>query len=276
MSTDPWALAHAAAADAGVRLAPLMTLEECDAIIEVMIATWGPYQLLPREVIRALVESGNVPFGAFEGSTLVGYVLGWAGTDADGLHVHSHMLAVLPGRRHGGVGYALKLAQRAQALEQRITVVRWTFDPLIARNAHVNLRKLGAIADRFEPNFYGEMPDELNRGERSDRLVIRWDLEPDPAPRALPAGEERFVLAAVADGADLRPDRRSDPVAADARVAVQIPRDYPTLRETSPALANAWRDAVGDALADCFAVGMHVADFDAGDGATGRYILAPA
>ena len=71
-----------------------------------MIATWGDHQTIPREMIRALAESGNVPFGAFEGDDLIGYVLGWVGTGPAeaGLHVHSHMLAALPDRRHAGVG----------------------------------------------------------------------------------------------------------------------------------------------------------------------------
>ena len=98
-------------------------------------------------------------------TNMVGYVLGWAGVDPeDGLHVHSHMLAALPGRRHAGVGFALKLAQRAMALDQGIQVVRWTFDPLVARNAHFNMSKLGAQCDRFHRNFYGEMGDSLNAG----------------------------------------------------------------------------------------------------------------
>ena len=61
--------------------------------------------------------------------------------------------------------------------------MRWTFDPLVARNAYFNLHKLGAVADRFERNFYGEMTDTLNRGERTDRVVVRWDLDRDPGPR---------------------------------------------------------------------------------------------
>jgi predicted GNAT superfamily acetyltransferase len=274
MATDPWALAHAAADRAGVRLAPLPSLEDADAILAVMIATWGPYQLLPREMIRALAESGNVPYGAFEGSTLVGYVLGWGGVDGEGLHVHSHMLAVLPGRRHGGVGYALKLAQRAQTLGQGIGVVRWTFDPLLARNAWLNLAKLGAIADRFEPNFYGEMTDELNRGERSDRLVIRWDLEREPAPRTLHADAPRDVLVGVAFGDDVRPERRAEPVVGDT-AAIHVPLAYPALKDARPELAVRWREAVAEALAACFALGMRVEGFERGaEGErTGRYLL---
>ncbi len=145
-----------------------------------MVATWGAFQLPPREVMTALAHSGNVPLGAYDGDRLVGFVLGWAGVDEAGLHVHSHMLAALPERRHRGVGYALKLGQRAQALDQDIHVARWTFDPLVARNAWFNLGKLGAVADRFGRAFYGEMTDEINRGDRTDRLVVRWELDPEP------------------------------------------------------------------------------------------------
>ena len=151
-----------------------------------MIATWGNHQLLPREMIVALGrERERARPAPFDGDDLlIGYVLGWAGVDEDGLHVHSHMLAALPDRRHRGVGFALKLAQRAQALDQGIHVVRWTFDPMVARNAWVNLGKLGAVADRFRRDFYGAMTDTLNEGERSDRLVVRWDLDREPGPRA--------------------------------------------------------------------------------------------
>ena len=155
-------------------LRPLTSLEDCDRLVEVMIATWGNHQLLPREMLRALGESGNAPWGAFEGDDLLGYVLDWAGVDAEGLHVHSHMLAAVPARRHGGIGYALKLAQRARALEHDIHVVRWTFDPLVARNAYLNLVKLGAIADRFGRNYYGEMTDALNE---EIEAIASWFVE---------------------------------------------------------------------------------------------------
>src|SRR5207247_8508729 len=117
-----------------------------------------------------------------------GSVVGWRARDADGLHVHSHMLAVLPGSRSGGVGYALNLAQRAQALEAGYGVVRWTFDPLQARNAHFNLNKLGVLCDRFHRDFYGAMSDALNRAARSDRLVVRWELDRAIGSSAIPSG----------------------------------------------------------------------------------------
>ncbi len=172
-------------------LRPLTTVEDAAELNRVITTTWGG-QHLDREVVRALAVSGNVSWGASAAGELVGFVLGWSGVDEDGLHVHSHMLASTPDRRHRGVGYALKLAQRAQALDQGIEVVRWTFDPLVARNAWFNLGKLGAVIDRFARSFYGEMEDDLNRGERSDRCFVRWGLRPEPGPWSvgIPGGLE--------------------------------------------------------------------------------------
>jgi predicted GNAT superfamily acetyltransferase len=218
----PWEQAHAAAAAAGVSLRPLSSLDDADHILAVMIATWGEHQLLPREMIRALAESGNDPYGAFDGDEMIGYVLGWAGVDHDGPHVHSHMLATLPSRRHRGVGAALKLAQRAQALDHGFRVVRWTFDPMIARNAYLNLVKLGAVADRFHRDFYGQMSDTLNRGERSDRLVVRWELEREPGPRDVAV--DAATVAVPAEYADLRDADRDRALAERDRVAAELER----------------------------------------------------
>ncbi|MFB3737763.1 MAG: GNAT family N-acetyltransferase [Candidatus Velamenicoccus archaeovorus] len=242
--TAAWELAHEAAGAAGVRLRPLDALEDADEILRVMIATWGEHQLVPREMLVALAHSGNVPYGAVREDEIVGYVLGWAGVDGDGLHVHSHMLAVLPDRRHGGVGYALKLAQRAQALDQGIHVVRWTFDPMVARNAWFNLGKLGAVADRFSRDFYGQMGDLLNRGERSDRFVARWDLDREPGPRAV-----------------------------EAIAVVEVPEDHAGLRERDPAAARLRRDEVADAVERQLELGRVAAAFDRERSA---YLFVPA
>jgi predicted GNAT superfamily acetyltransferase len=254
-----WGLARSAAEAANVALRPLTSLGQFDDAIGVMVATWGAFQLPPREVIVALAHSGNVPLGAYDGERLVGFVLGWAGVDGEGLHVHSHMLAALPERRHRGVGYALKLAQRAQALDQGIHLARWTFDPLIARNAWFNLGKLGAVADRFERAFYGEMEDEINRGDRTDRLVVRWELDPDPAPRSVPDGLPT-VLAADGDGDAPVPIKAAAPVSAGA--VIEVPREHPELRGRDADLASRWRDAVAEALEGCFGAGLIVGAFD--------------
>ncbi len=251
--TDAWVAAREAARGAGVELQPLTSVEDAERLNDVIVETWGG-QRLDREVIRALAVSGNVPWGAFGDGELVGIVLGWAGVDDGGLHVHSHMLAARPGRRHAGVGYALKLAQRAQALDQGITVMRWTFDPLVARNAWLNLGKLGALADGFARAFYGEMADAINAGERSDRFTIAWDLEREPGPwRGSVAADARVVLRA--EGTAPHPILDLDPPPGDVAL-LEIPREYHDLRVADPELGRAWRDAVADAAEACLGRGL--------------------
>lgn len=255
----PWDLAHTAALAANVELRPLTALAQFDDALGVMVATWGAFQLPPREMMTALAHSGNVPFGAYDGDRLVGFVLGWAGVDDGVLHVHSHMLAALPDRRHRGVGYALKLGQRALALEQDIHVARWTFDPLVARNAWFNLGKLGAVADGFGRAFYGDMTDEINAGDRSDRLVVRWDLDPNPAPRPWPEG---LPTVLAAEGDPDGPFPVPGVASGDEVGVVEVPRDHAELRRRDPALAAHWREATAEAFEACFRAGSIAAAFD--------------
>lgn len=271
--SDAWELANSAARVAGAELRPLTTLEDADRIRRVMIATWGEHQLVPREMIRALADSGNVPYGAVNGDDLVGYVMGWMALDADGPHVHSHMLAVLPDRRSGGVGLALKLAQRAQALDAGYHVVRWTFDPLQARNANFNLNKLGAVCDRFHRDFYGRMTDDINRGDRSDRVVVRWDLDAPLGPRLLPPEPGVTVLGSAGGPGSPRPEIQ-EPASSAPSARVSIPADYPELKERDPELAATWREAVGDALEACFGLGLILTHFVRGRGGEApQYVL---
>jgi predicted GNAT superfamily acetyltransferase len=240
--TAAWDLAHRAAQAAAVTLRPLTGDADVEAINHVVASTWGG-QYLEREVVRALCVSGNVPWGAEAGGTVIGFVLGWAGVDEGGLHVHSHMLASVPDRRHAGVGYALKLAQRAQALDQGIVIMRWTFDPMVARNAWFNLGKLGVVVDRFERSFYGEMQDAINAGDRSDRFTVRWDLPREPGPRPIP-GEH---------------------------VTVPIPPEYHELRVVEPVEASRQRDDAARSFEESLGAGLVCVAFDR---ATSAYVFA--
>jgi len=251
--TDPWTLARDTASAAGVTLERLITVEDADRINDVIDRTWGG-QHLDREVVRALAASGNVSWGAIDGDRLVGFVLGWAGVDDGGLHVHSHMLASVPDSRHRGVGSALKFAQRAQALDQGIERMRWTFDPLLARNAWLNIGKLGAMIDGFERAFYGSMQDTLNAGERSDRAFIAWDLLREPGSRPTPGA------------ADLVRDADGEPEvvegAGEGPVAIAIPREYVEVRAADAARADRWRDAIAHAIEGSLAAGRVGVAFD--------------
>jgi predicted GNAT superfamily acetyltransferase len=177
--------------------------------------------------------AGVPPLGAIQAGEIVGFVLGFVGAGPDGIHLHSHMLAVNPGRQARGIGRALKLAQRAWALDRGLETMRWTFDPLIARNAHFNLNVLGAVADRFHRHYYGDMADRINRGEQTDRLEVVWHLSPD---RASAAGQ-------VVD-------------------RVKIPPDHVSLRRDDPAAAADWRARVADRLEEALAGGLAIGGFD--------------
>lgn len=269
--SGPWETAFDAATAAGVRMRALTTLEDADRILEIMIATWGNHQLLPREMIVALAHSGNEPWGAFDGDRMIGYVLGWAGVDPeDGIHLHSHMLAALPDRRHKGVGTALKLAQRAQALDRGMRVVRWTFDPLLSRNAWFNMGKLGVVADRFQRDFYGEMGDSLNAGGRSDRFMVRWDLEREPGPRRFEGAAPVLVRR---QGAPAMPVPVTEVGPSPAGGWIEIPREYADLRAADRGLAGAWREACADAVDGLMAAGCVAGSFD---GERSAYRFVPA
>jgi predicted GNAT superfamily acetyltransferase len=215
------------AAGVSVRMA---TPSDINAVIGMFERTWGAGRSPDRSMLLALDYAGNTVLiatstdrapGKTAGlSTLstektAGAALGFLGW-SEGIHLHSHMTAVVPWRRSSGVGYALKLFQRAVCLEQGITDMRWTFDPLIRRNAHFNLVKLGAEVVRFLPDFYGPLDDAINGSDRSDRFEVRWRLDSQRVRRALsgqaqPAwsSEQRMPLAV--DFEQLRVD---DPDAA--------------------------------------------------------------
>ena len=165
--------------------------------------------------------------------------------------------------RDHGVGYALKLAQRAQALDQGVAEVRWTFDPLVARNGYFNLHKLGAVADRFDRNHYGAMVDEVNAGERSDRFTVRWDLAREPGPHDVRA--EALTLA----DEDGWPSEVRSPSGRSALVSV--PTDYGASRQNDPERAAAWREASAGAIEVCLEAGMIAAGFDR---ASSGYVFA--
>jgi predicted GNAT superfamily acetyltransferase len=260
--TKAWDAAHRAAKASGVTLAPLTSLADCDRVNAVIERVWGA-QDLARELVRAMQHAGCVLIGAAnEGEEdLVGFVLGFGGF-SEGAHLHSHMLATLPERQSGGVGYALKLAQRAAALEAGLDEIRWTYDPLLARNAWFNLMKLGAVGSSFLPDFYGEMADLLNAGDRSDRFEVRWYLRSARAVDAAAgspaleseAGDATPILEAAGDPAAPVPVETSRPPAPAATVA--IPRDYLALRRADPTLGVRWREAAGRAFEACFHAGL--------------------
>ncbi|ANZ36079.1 hypothetical protein BBK82_08355 [Lentzea guizhouensis] len=193
--------------------------------------------VLSTETLHCVRHAGGATIGAFDGDELVGATTGLFCPDGS---VYSMIAAARP-----GVGHPLKLAQREWAAGLGARSMRWTYDPLVARNARFNLVKLGAVVTEYTVDFYGPMNDGVNTGE-SDRLTVRWDLtgsrEPhEPEPR----GE---VTATAPDG---EPLRRTD----GERIWCRVPRDIVQVRKDSPDQADEWRVAVRAVFVDAFADG---------------------
>ena len=168
--------------------------EELEACVQLEIETWGydPTDVIPRKAFHVWQRVGGQVIGAFDTSihgalpdggpeSLVGFVLSLPGMKANNgcprPYLHSHMLAVREAYRNRGLGVELKLAQRTEALARGISLIEWTFDPLEIKNAHINLNKLGAIACRYEVDFYGVSSSRLQGGLPTDRLVAEWQLD---------------------------------------------------------------------------------------------------
>ena len=149
-------------------------------------------------LLQAMVHSGAYLSGAFIDGNCVGAAFAFPATTG-GLHLHSHMTAVLDKFRDKGIGYALKVDQYKWAKQNNYKEITWTFDPLVARNAKLNLLKLGVEISAYYPNFYGDMPDELNAGDESDRVMASLKVVGDlPTPRtAISTPDNSSVLIAI-------------------------------------------------------------------------------
>lgn len=260
-------VADEAAERAHVTVRDLHDVAEHRAASRLLDEVWGrDVPVLPTEVIRALDHAGNQVSGAFDGDRLVGATVAFSGIDEDGhLHLHSHITGTTGAGR--GVGFALKLHQRAWALERGIDRVVWTFDPLIRRNAYFNLVKLGAHLVGYHLDFYGRLDDELNRGQPTDRGAVTWRLDDPRAVRAASghASEPRIdalltagataVLQVGDDQEPLRDEPGSDPL------LVQVPEDIETMRHDEPELATRWRMALRGVLGEALGSGYRVAGF---------------
>ena len=253
-------------------------LDDLHALGELFAEIWGRTGEPPvgSDTLRALAHSGNYVAGAFTEGRLIGGLVGWlGGTPPHELHMHSHILGVLPGNETRGLGFELKQHQRRWCLDRGVSVMEWTTDPLVRRNAYFNLAKLGAEAPQYLVNFYGEMRDGLNAGEESDRLLIRWRLD---SARADAAAAGRLAeldvekLRSWGSAAVVSVGVKGEPVeaASEARVLIcQVPDDIVAMRRADPALARRWRLAVRTALGGALRRGYAIS----GATRSGWYVL---
>lgn len=234
-----------------VEIALARTDDEVDRALALADRVWGaPPVTLP--IARAQTFAGWYVSVALEEGAPVGMCAGFVGIhdtpDGPDLHLHSHLAAVDPTARGRGIGRDLKRHQREWCLDRGIEHMSWTFDPLVRENARFNLHHLGAVGARYLVNLYGDMDDDINRGQPSDRLLVWWDLTNDRTIRAL-------------DGPLPTPQ-------GDA-TGIATPDGITTMRVDDPDAALRWRLDTRAAMVAAFARGLRPTALDT----DGRYVF---
>lgn len=270
-------LAQTVASGAGVVVRPVSELTELDEITGLYAGIWrgSPQPPVTTELLRAMAKAGSYVAGAYDGGELVGACIGFFSAPAEHT-LHSHIAGVSASSQRRAVGFAMKLHQRAWALRRDVSMVEWTYDPLVSRNAYFNIAKLGATVAEYLPNFYGPMGDAINGDDDSDRIMVHWHLRDEGVVQACAVSSRAADVEALrAAGAEVALGSSPDgapvvgqPGAADVQL-VAVPRDIESLRLTDPALANAWRITVRDTLVELLDGGRQVTGFDR----SGWYVL---
>jgi predicted GNAT superfamily acetyltransferase len=238
------------------------TIEEIDRCVDLQREAFGlpDIEISPRRHLIVSRQVGGWTLGAFVAERMVGFVHHLVAVRPnDEIYGYSHMMAVAKDFQNKGVGARLKWAQRERSLNEGRGFIKWTWDPMQARNAHFNLNRLGVIVDDFGENFYGtdynSDPDQELSGKpglQSDRLFANWHLS---SPRV------------VALSARSTPGPLPGPSGS-----IAIPANWAALIKTDVAQARLEQQRVRTQFLEAFANGLVCAAFERGDEES-RYIL---
>ena len=264
-----------------VTIRDLATHDEYLACVALQDETWGTTfsERVPPAILRVSQRIGGVCAGAFDArGGLVGFVFGMTGVRGGRIVHWSDMLAVREGFRGRRLGERLKYYQRDKVRAVGAEVMMWTYDPLVARNAHLNINRLGALPIEYVPDMYGSQTGSALHGAMpTDRLIVAWDLTTDhsPVPPARVAGSSAPVSIVNPLDADGAPG----PLAIDGSGAlrIQVPREVQDVQRAGMDVALRWRLAVRDAFVTLFHRGYHVTQFVVPrHGRLPYYVLTPS
>lgn len=234
--------------------------------------------IVPAHLLITVIHNGGVVLGAFVAERLIGFVFGFPGLEftPDGPRPKhcSHMAGVHPDYRNSGVGFALKRAQWQMVRHQGLDHVTWTYDPLLSRNAYLNVARLGAVCCTYRRSEYGDMRDGLNAGLPSDRFQVDWwintkRVERRLGKRARPTLRLNHLtrvgvrpLYTLQTGTQSLPRPPEHLPALEAQLlAAEIPSDFTALKTADFALARDWRFFSREFFETVFARGYIVTDF---------------
>ena len=260
--------------DLEIRL--LVSAAAMEGIEDLQAEIWPGSQvdIVPTHVLLTAAHNGGLVLGAFQDGHMVGMLFGFPGLDQTDLGLRikhcSHMLGVLPVFRNSGLGFALKARQRDLLLRQGLDYVTWTFDPLLSRNAWLNIHRLGAVCNTYMRAEYGPMRDALNAGVESDRFQVDWWLSSTRVASRMESTYKSNSLhlkdlqsaqvKVIAAGAGMHPPQ--SPITLDAsELLVEIPPDFQAMKGSDLPLARDWRVATRIIFEQTFSSNMVVTDF---------------
>lgn len=243
--------------ESGITFRQCTSLADFGACIELQRLVWQftDLDIIPLRSFVITMHSGGMTYGAFdEAGRMLGFSHALAAFDDDRRpFYYSHMLAVDPAWRDAGIGWNLKLEQRKHAIRSGVELIRWTYDPLQSRNAHLNLTKLGGVVREYKVNYYGNTSTStLHRGLDTDRLFVEWWVKSSRVNRAV----SRLTSL----------ERRVDGV-------VEIPRDIEEMKSTNIGMAREKQLEVRAGFLDHFKKGLYCAGFEAKAGEPSRYLF---
>jgi len=259
----------------GIVIRELATHDERASAVRLQEATWGAAftERVPAAILLVGEKLGGVSAGAFapDGS-LLGFVFGLTGVKNGRLVHWSDMLAVREDAQGRHIGRALKHFQRERCRALGVETMYWTFDPFVARNAKLNLCRLGARVDEFVQDMYGTNTNSRTHGSLgTDRFVASWPVGADPMP--LPCDTELLHGVPVAAGRAGEAPAPEAPLPDTRNVAVRVPADYIALFDSDLELARAWRMSARRAFLHYFPLGYRVSGFVADGEHDAAYLL---
>ena len=235
-------------------------MEDCHACVELQREVWGFDQadVVPATLLHVVEYVGGLAAGAFEpDGQLVGFVFGVNGV-RDSAMVHwSHMLAVRELARNHGLGRTLKEYQRRVLGDIGIQRIYWSFDPLQAKNAYLNLNRLGAVVVDYVPDMYGTTSSPLHLGLATDRLVVSLETAARPRSTDIVVPEGTPVLTAFPRLTDITMSLAGD--RTPPMVLAEVPGDVMRLMAESRSTINVWRLSLRDSFQWATARGYRVA-----------------
>ena len=266
-----------------ITIRELGTQAEYLACVELQRETWGRdfRETVPPSMMLVSQKLGGVAAGAFDrAGDLIGFVYGITGV-RDGRIVHwSDMLAVRTEAQNLGIGRRLKAYQRAAVAKVGARAVLWTYDPLVARNAHLNLNVFGVSVAEYAVNMYGTATgSRLHAGSGTDRLVVEWCVDDDELARrraqvAAARADDSFQSAAVLGDVDSPDAKAMASVSELDRLRIAVPADIGLVAHEAPIRAAEWREANRAAFQRALAAGFSVEGFTmAPDRGRGYYLL---